>query len=289
MGIATAILGRTGLEVTRLGFGGGLRNRIPGDQAETLLNAILDSGINYIDTANCYYRSEEYIGKYISHRRAEYHLASKCGCSPDGHVWTRENLYRGLHESLKRLKVDYVDVMQLHNPTMEQCEEGRLVEVLQEMQQQEKIRWLGVSTTLPDLPAYLKSGIFDVFQIPYSALEREHENWISAVAEAGIGVVNRGGVALGEPGIGLGKEERWQKFQQAGLDSLREEGENRTAFLLRYALAHAHTQTIIIGTSNLEHLKENVQTALKGPLPADIYDQARDRLETIGAKPEIVS
>lgn len=276
--IPTAILGRTGLKVTRLGFGAGFRNSIDAKQADILLNAILDSGINYIDTSNDYRNSEELIGSSIAHRRSEFWLATKCGCSPDGHIWTRENLFRGLHESLKRLKVEYVDVMQLHNPTVQQFEEGNLAEALQEMQRKGKVRWIGISTTLPYLPTFLEIDIFDVFQIPYSALERDHESWISTVAEVGIGVVNRGGVAIGEPGVGLGKEELWGRFWKAGLDELREQGESRTAFMLRYTLSHPHTHTIIVGTSNLEHMRENVETVLKGPLPSTVYAEATQRL-----------
>src|SRR5258706_1542345 len=132
-------LGRTGLEVTALGYGAmEIRgSRIWGGrpvtemQAEKILNAVLDSGINFIDTANDYGRSEEFIGRYISHRRQEITLATKCGCTvvrkdentdEKPHVWTEENLFRGLHESLEGMKTDYVDIMQLHNPTGEQVE-----------------------------------------------------------------------------------------------------------------------------------------------------------------------
>ena len=100
-------LGRTGLQVTMLGYGamelrGAPRARDTTEaQAETILNAVLDSGINYIDTSIDYGVSEERIGRYISHRRSEYYLASKCGClvgapavrgqvSP--HVFTRDNI-----------------------------------------------------------------------------------------------------------------------------------------------------------------------------------------------------
>ena len=79
-------LGRTGLQVTTLGYGamelrGAPRGRDTTEaQAETILNAVLDAGINYIDTSIDYGLSEERIGRYISHRRSEYYLASKCGC-----------------------------------------------------------------------------------------------------------------------------------------------------------------------------------------------------------------
>ena len=189
-----------------------------------------------------------------------------------------------MHESLERLKTDYVDVMQFHNPTVEQCEEGNLVEALKEMRQQGKVRWLGISTTLPHLPTYVEWGVFDEFQIPYSALQREHEDWISKSAQAGIGTVIRGGVAKGEPGEGSGREETWQKFDEAKLDDLREEGESRSAFVLRHTLAHPRIDTIIVGTRNPDHLQENLGTVLRGPLPGDVYAEANRRLDGIGEK-----
>src|ERR1700687_3805358 len=111
-------LGCTGLEVSMLGYGamelrGAPRARdISEAQAETILNAVLDSGINYIDTSIDYGLSEERIGRYISHRRAEYYLASKCGClvgappTPRGrrgqHVFTHDNVVAGVEQSLVR-------------------------------------------------------------------------------------------------------------------------------------------------------------------------------------------
>ena len=108
-------LGRTGLQVTRLGYGamelrGAPRGRdVTDSQAETILTAVLDAGINYIDTSIDYGVSEERIGRYIGHRRSEYYLASKCGClvgaapAPRGqtspHVFTRDNILKGVEQS----------------------------------------------------------------------------------------------------------------------------------------------------------------------------------------------
>ena len=101
--LPTSVLGRTGLEVTQLGYGAMAVSDAQEDIAETLLNAVLDAGINFIDTSIDYGRSEEIIGRYLSHRRSEYFLASKCGCAvvsdPSlgrGHVFTRENIVAGV-------------------------------------------------------------------------------------------------------------------------------------------------------------------------------------------------
>ena len=293
--LPTAALGRTGLQVTRLGYGGGHRKPMDDQQRETVLNTALDAGINFIDTADCYGltyddrdTSEKLIGRYISHRRSEFYVATKCGGSESGHVWTKANVFRNLHDSLTRLKTDHVDVMQLHGATVEECERERVVESLVEMREQGKVLWIGASTNLPDLPAYVESGVFDVFQLPYSALERGHEGWITQAAEAGAGIVIRGGVASGEPGPGLGSPGAWRKFEEAGLDQLRVEGESRTAFVLRFTLTHSHAHTNIVGTTNPDHLRENVQAVLRGPLPADVYAEARRRLDGVGVKPAAV-
>jgi aryl-alcohol dehydrogenase-like predicted oxidoreductase len=300
--LPTAVLGRTGLPVTRLGYGAmevrGSRiwggRPVTEEQANKILNAVLDAGINFVDTANDYGRSEEFIGEFISRRRGEYYLATKCGCTvvrrdentdDTPHVWTRENLFRGLNESLERMKTDYVDIMQLHNPPVEACEQGDLVGALKDMRAQGKVRFTSISTTLPHLPAYLKWGAFDTFQIPYSALERDHEEWIARAGEAGIGIIIRGGVARGEPGAGLGNTDRWAKFEAAGLDELREPGESRTSFLLRYTLTHPHVDTIIVGTLYPEHLAENVQAIRRGPLPPEVYADAKRRLAAAGVVP----
>ena len=116
MAVTKRQLGRTGLEVTALGYGamelrGAPRARdITDGQAETILNKVLDAGINYIDTSIDYGLSEERIGRYISKRRAEYCLASKCGClvgappAPRGqrgqHVFTRDNVMAGSNKVL---------------------------------------------------------------------------------------------------------------------------------------------------------------------------------------------
>jgi aryl-alcohol dehydrogenase-like predicted oxidoreductase len=304
--LPTTVLGRTGLTVTRLGYGAmeirGSRiwggRPVTDDQAERILNAVVDAGITFLDTANDYGRSEEFIGRYLAHRRLQYYLATKCGChvvrrdadtDDTPHVWTKENLFRGLHESLQRMKTDYVDVLQLHNPTVQQCEQYAVVATLQEMQRQGKVRWLGISTALPHLPTYLRWGVFDVFQIPYSALERIHEAWITATAQAGIGTVIRGGVARGEPGVGLGGAARWQQFAPARLDELRAEGESRTEFLLRFTLTHPHVQTIIVGTLHQEHLAENLRAISHGPLSSEVYAEAKRRLEAVGERPAAVA
>ena len=268
-------------------------------QAETILNAVLDSGINYIDTSVDYGQSEEYIGQFISARRDEYYLASKCGClvgaptvavGRQPHIFTKENIVAGVEQSLRRMKTDYLDVVQFHSsPSRQQLEDDDAIDTLVELQQQGKVRHLGISGTLPNLPGQIEMGVFDVMQIPYSALERQHETLISTAAEAGIGTVIRGGVAKGEPTkSAVPQSGKWETFEKANLDDLLEEGENRTDFLLRFTLSHPNMHTTIVGTLNPDHLAQNVAAATKDPLTANTYEEAKKRLQATGESPAVL-
>ena len=213
MSLPTATLGRTGVQVTKLGYGAmELRShRLEPGTVDALLNSVLDAGITMIDTSPDYGASEEHIGRAISHRRDEYFLASKCGCpvgdgvgetppanGPREHSFTRENIRAGVEQSLRRLRTDHVDLVQFHiSPSPEVLAEHDAVAELLSLRDEGKIRFLGISGTLPNLPAQIAMGAFDAFQIPYSALEREHEPAITSAARAGGGTIIRGGVARG--------------------------------------------------------------------------------------------
>ena len=202
------------------------------------------------------------------------------------HFWTRDNLRRNIADSLLKMRTDYVDILQLHNPDVATTESNGLVQVLKDLQSDGVVRYIGCSSTAPDLATYIEWGVFDVFQIPYSALERQHENLITKAAEAGAGIIIRGGVARGEPGRGQGGEDRWSKFETAKLDELLEDGETRTGFLLRFTLSHPHCHTTIVGTLTPDHLHENLALADKGPLPVDVYAEAKKRLDAVGESPQ---
>ncbi len=302
--LPTRQLGRTGMQVTTLGYGamelrGAPRGRdVSDEQAERILNAVLDSGINFVDTSVDYGVAEERIGKYISHRRNEYFLATKCGClsgpllenaspAPGGrgfpHVFTPENIVRGLEQSLARMKTDYVDLLQFHaSPSKEQLLEHGAIECVQDLKRQGKVRWIGMSGTIPNLKDHIEMGVFDEFQIPYSAMQREHEDLIATASQAGAGIVIRGGAAKGGPG----KEEgdAWDKWQEVDLTDLLD-GMSRQEFVLRFTISHPHMDTTIVGTVNPEHLNDNVDAVLHGVLPADVYEEAKRRLATAGLEP----
>jgi len=303
MTIPTRVLGRTGAQVTILGYGAmELRGRPRGPELEEadvgrLLNELLDAGVNLIDTSIDYGRSEELIGRYLSGRRDEYFLASKCGCAlslpsdavpPFPHDFSAANVRAGVEQSLRRLQTDHLDLVQVHmSPSRAELEAGGTVEELERLRDEGKIRFLGMSGTLPHLPGQIEMSVFDVFQIPYSALQPEHDELVSRAAAAGAGVLIRGGVARGtaaqdknwgvQPlgGSGPSAQDRWQA---AGLDELLADGMSRHEFILRFTLSHPALTSTIVGTSSVEHLRNNIEIAGRGPLPADVYSEARRRL-----------
>jgi aryl-alcohol dehydrogenase-like predicted oxidoreductase len=296
-------LGRTGLNVTTLGYGAmELRGAPSGPAvvdaaAEKVLNAVLDAGINFIDTSIDYGQSEDLIGRFIAHRRREYFLASKCGCVPGApmgaeHVHTADNIKAGVEQSLRRMKTDYLDLVQFHRSlTRQEFEEHGALDAALALKKAGKVRFLGVSGTLPNLVEQIEMGVFDAFQIPYSALQREHEEIISRAGAAEAGIIIRGGVARGAPSDwqrtyymlpGSSLRERWEK---ARLDDLLD-GLSPLEFTLRFTLSNRDLDTTIVGTRDVGHLSDNIAAALKGPLPESVMEEAKRRLAEAGSRPD---
>ena len=301
MSVAKRELGRTGLQVTALGYGamelrGAPRGRdVSETQAETILNKVLEAGINYIDTSIDYGVSEERIGRYIGHRRDEYYLASKCGClvgappAPSGqsspHVFTRENIVAGVEQSLRRMKTDYLDVVQFHaSPSRQTLQTQGALDALLELKEAGKVRFIGMSGTLPNLRDHIAMGVFDVFQIPYSAVEREHEAAIAVAAASGAGIVIRGGAAKGAPSEGKQAGLQWKRWRRAALDDLLD-GMNPMEFILRLTFSNPDLDTTIVGTVSPEHLQTNLAILELGPLPSGLYEEAKRRLAAAGSAP----
>ena len=293
-------LGRTGLQVTVLGYGAmALRGSAAGHgadsasagDAEAILPRLLDAGVNLIDTAPDYGYSEQRIGKVVGHRRNEFYLATKCGCNiprddnadEPPHIWTRQRLLANIELSLTRLNTDYVDIWQLHNPTPEQVQGEDLVRVMEQVKQQGKVRHVSISSTSPHIHAFIEKGVFDTYQIPYSALQPIEEDSIAAAAKAGAGTIIRGGVAKVEP-QDMEDDARSGIWEKANLDELRSAGESRSSFLFPGTISHPYLHTAIVGSRNLNHLQENLDAAAKGPLDPGIYEQVKKRLEAVKSR-----
>jgi aryl-alcohol dehydrogenase-like predicted oxidoreductase len=140
----------------------------------------------------------------------------------------------------------------------------------------------------PNLPDHIAMGVFDVFQIPYSAIQRDCEELITEAAEAGAGTFIRGGAARGA----AAEDKNWRNgplsqdpglaqrnWETSGISSLLSEaGMSNMEFVLRFTLSHPGLSTTIVGTSSPAHLTSNIAIAEKGPLPADLYEEAKKQL-----------
>jgi aryl-alcohol dehydrogenase-like predicted oxidoreductase len=124
--------------------------------------------------------------------------------------------------------------------------------------------------------------VFDAFQIPYSALERQHETLIEAASQAGAGIIIRGGAAKGGPGKEQG--DSWAVWQRVNIDDLLD-GMSRMEFVVRFTYSLPELDTTIVGTINPDHLQDNLKSLLAGPLPADVYAEAKRRLADAGSQP----
>lgn len=299
--IATRPLGRTGLEVTVLGFGAmELRGNdprsprpLPDEDAGALLNAVLDAGVNFIDTSIDYGQSEERIGRYISHRRSEYLLATKTGCpwddetiatAPPGplpHNFSAKHIREGLERSLTLLRTDHVDLLQLHmSPSLATVQAEDAIGTLQALSDEGKTRFIGSSSTLPNIWDHLDLEVFDTFQVPYSPLQRDHEVALTEAHQRGAGVIVRGGVAKGRPRPEVVQPfDFWDRWSQANLDELLAPGQPAVEFVLRYTLGHKSVSTVIVGTASAQHLADNLRHAQLGPLPDETRAEADRRLE----------
>lgn len=296
-------LGRTGVQVTPLVYGamelrGAPRGReLTEDEVGRILHAVLDGGITLIDTSIDYEHSEERIGRHLADRRDEYLLASKCGCQvgwerpadyqgglPGGgpHDFSRDNIIAGVEQSLRRLRTDHLDLLQVHaSPDAATLREHGVVETMEELRQQGKVRFLGMSGVLPDVADHIEMDVFDVFQIPYSAVQREHEQVISDAAAAGAGVLVRGAAAKGAPSgeskAVTSRPKLAETWQQTATDELLA-GMSPMEFTLRFSISHPGVSAALVGTANVDHLQANLAAIAKGPLPPDVYAEALRRL-----------
>ena len=282
------------MAVTQLGYGSmGLRGpntwgvrTVSEADADRILNLVLDSGINFIDTAPDYGVCEERIGRYISSRRDEFYLATKCGCAYRQHAdhieilheWKPDVVKRNIETSLQRMKTDYVDLLQFHGGDAETLQRAGLIDQLLRMKEERTIRYVGMSSKIPDLEDLITLNVFDTFQIPYSCLAREHHDLITRASESGAGIIIRGGIAHGGPDAEIQRPALNDVWASANLDELLPDVMTKAELILRYTLTHPACDTAIVGTCNAAHLAANIAAAEAGPLPETLYRDVTDRV-----------
>lgn len=176
-------LGRTNLEVTAISFGGLPMQRCDFAEAAQVLNAALDAGINFVDTARAYTDSEEKIGRAISARRQEFYLATKSMARD------RAGMAKDIDTSLTTMRTDYIDLYQVHNIKRREdldavLAPGGALEALQAAQQQGKIGHIGVTGhNIPLLVEAIKTGLFATVQVPFNFVEQEAAKELFPLAE----------------------------------------------------------------------------------------------------------
>lgn len=166
------VLGRTGLKVSNIAFGGIPIMRVPEDQAVTMLRSIIDMGVNFIDTAHGYSDSEEKIGKAIKPLKREEIILSSKSPAGDGKTFNEH-----LELSLNRLKVDYIDIYHLHNVSSKKQQESVFASngafpALMKAIEQGKVRYPAFSShSLTIASEMIKTDNFDVTQIPFNFVD----------------------------------------------------------------------------------------------------------------------
>ena len=286
--------GKTGLEVSILGFGGAPVGFLETEQNEVaeILNSLLDQGVNLIDTAAGYEGSEEMIGKTISHRRDEYILVSKCGRPFDdlaGEAWSATLIENTVERALRRLQTDHLDVMLLHSCDLETLQKGEAIAALVKARQAGKIRFLGYAGD--NEAAVHAAGLDDVAVIETSINICDQANIDSLLPlcrQNNVGVISKRSIANAawkgaaqQRGMYVNYTETYaQRLAQMAItpEDLGFPGEAAQLWpeiALRFTLAQPGLSTAIIGTTKASHVTTNLAAAAKGPLPEDIVNELR--------------
>jgi len=285
------------MQVSILGFGGaeiGFEGASP-ETVERLLGSAIDAGLNVIDTAECYKTSEELIGRTMSHRRGDYYLFTKCGHASglDGEDWDPNMLEASIDRSLKRLRTDYVDLLQLHSCSKELLERGEVIEVLRKAKEAGKTRYIGYSGDREAALYAVRCGAFDSLQTTVNIADQQAiELTIPEAARRGMAVIAKRPVANAawktgrRPDNGY-HQPYWERLQQLRYDFLQDDLETSVGTALRFTLSIPGVCTAIVGTSKPDRWAQNARQLEAGMLPADRYEAIRTRWKEV-AKPDWV-
>jgi len=225
------VLGKTGLKISRMGFGGIPIQRIDPEGTKKLILKLRESGVNYIDTARSYTVSEEYLGEALEGIRDDFVLATKSVSR------TKVDMERDIDISLKNLRTDYIDLYQVHNPTAEQLDQvlapGGALEALLEAKAAGKIGHIGITLHYAEL--FKRAVEFDwveTIMFPYNVVETQGEELIHVCAEKGIGFVCMKPLAGG------------------AIDD--------ATLALRFIIANPDVSVVIPGMASVEELQQNL-------------------------------
>jgi aryl-alcohol dehydrogenase-like predicted oxidoreductase len=287
-------LGKTGLRVSVIGLGtmvhAGHFGPMKDSESLGAIETALELGVNFIDTSDAYGAgySETLLGNALKGKRDKVILATKGGNVMTGpnrgkRIFEPDYISRVMNESLERLQTDYIDLYQLHNPSVEVIEKGEVWDVLERAKQAGKIRHYGVSiNTMEEGVAAVKDGRSETIQVEYNLLAQEPAEKIFPLAlNANIGIIAR--IPL-RRGILTGKltAEDEQRFQGEDVRARSFKGEpfrqelakaemlrflvhgNVKCFAqaaLAFCIAHPAVSITIPGARNAEQMRENATGA----------------------------
>ena len=182
------VLGKTGLKISVMGFGGIPIQRIDAERTKPLIRRLMENGINYIDTARGYTVSEEYLGEALDGIRQHFVLATKSMARD------KAGMEKDIEISLRNLRTDYIDLYQVHNPNGSQLEQvlapGGALEALMDARAAGKIGHIGI--TLHSVELFEKALELDwveTIMFPYNIVETQAQHLIAKCAEKNIGFI----------------------------------------------------------------------------------------------------
>lgn len=266
--------GNTGLTVSRVGFGAGHIGRDWQQQsdADAVLDAVLDAGITFLDTARGYEASEARVGDWLARRRPEVVVSTKVGYDVEGHAdWSAGAIRIGVEEALRCLGVDVLDVVFLHSCSLEELQRGEAVEALLTCRDKGLVRVPGYSGENAELAWAVTSGVFGAVQTSVNLVDQHSRREVlPEAARRGIGVVAKRPLAnapwrhrqrpTGEYG-----ETYWERLRTLGLQPAVDDW---VGTALRFSAFSPGVGTAIVGSSSPTNIAAVAAAAELGPLPA---------------------
>jgi aryl-alcohol dehydrogenase-like predicted oxidoreductase len=279
------------MAVSVLGFGGSEigYQAVSARTVARLLGSALDSGLNVIDTAECYDESETLIARAIGSRRRDYYLFTKCGHAGG---WAREDwrpaaLARSIERSLRRLGTDYLDLIQLHSCSLAELRRGDAIAALERAREQGHARYIGYSGDGDAARYAVECGRFDTLQTSVSIADQEAiELTLPLAQRREMGVIAKRPLANvawryarkpSEPYY----QDYWSRLRKLEYPFLRDEGETAVATALRFTVSLPGVHTAIVGTTRPERWQENAALLARGPLPAKDLERIRARWQEV--------
>lgn len=237
-------LGKTGLTVSKVGLGGIPIQKSNAEEVKKLVRALMEKGVNYIDSARGYTVSEQLLGEALEGIRDKFVLATKSMAR------TKEAMERDIETSLKNFRTDYIDLYQIHNPGMADLDtvvgEGGALEALLEAKAAGKIGHIGLTAhSLQVFEHALTLEWVETIMFPYNIVESQGEALMKVCSERGIGFIAMKPLAGGA-------------IEDASL-------------ALRYICANPDVTIVIPGMYSLEEAAQNVE-AVEEARPLDKND-----------------